>query len=110
MVQGGRSEPVSGVWRPEFPVNQGKNREFLHISAESGLLEPRFSSEFNRLAANSLNFVTGKNFKVTGNFRDETGNSGPDQAQGTQPGGRFKSGARNQRYLQISEGWLPRPR
>ena len=27
-VQAVSSEPVSGVWRPEFPVKQGKNREF----------------------------------------------------------------------------------
>ena len=27
-VQGISSEPVSGGWVPEFPVKQGKNREF----------------------------------------------------------------------------------
>ncbi len=46
----------------DFPVKQGKNREFLHFFADSGLLEQIVSSEFNGLATNFLKFVTENNF------------------------------------------------
>ncbi len=47
--------------------------------------------QISRLAKNSLRIGTGNLIGVSGKFRGGTGNSGPDQANGAQPGGQVQS-------------------
>ena len=47
---------MKGSAAVERPLDDdAANREFLHFSADSDLLEPIFSSEFNVVVTNSLN-------------------------------------------------------
>jgi len=89
-----RANPSLGAGR-RIPCLTGKKQG---ISAKLGDMAG-FSAEsirqISRLATNSLRIGTGNLIGVSGNFRDGTGNSGPDQANEIQPNRNFKSGARN---------------
>jgi hypothetical protein len=73
-VQEGRSEPVSGGWEADFPVKQGKNREFSQIW---GLGKGPYGHKplLNRhFWTNSLRIITGKIRRRTGKMMSKTGN------------------------------------
>ena len=75
-----RANPSLGAGR-RIPCLTGKKQGIFANLGDMAGFSAESIRQIRRLATNSLRFGTGNLIDVSGNFRDGTGNSGPDQGK-----------------------------